>query len=48
VKNVDEAAAAISEITGDLNRHARSAREIATEFLDAPRVLGSFLEDLGI
>ena len=48
VKNVDEAAEAISEITGDFNRHSRCAREIATEFLDAPRVLAAFLEDLGI
>ena len=48
VKNVDEAAEAISEITGDFNRHSRCARDIATEFLDAPRVFAAFLEELGI
>jgi hypothetical protein len=48
VKNVEEAAEAISEITADFNRHSRRAREIATEFLDAPRVLASFLADFGI
>jgi hypothetical protein len=48
VRNVEEAAEAIGEINGDFNRHSRRAREIAEEFLDAPRVLASFLEDVGV
>jgi hypothetical protein len=48
VRNVEEAAQAIGEINSDFNRHSRRAREIAEEFLDAPRVLASFLEDVGV
>ena len=48
VRTVDEAAAAIEEINGNYKRHAKWARDIAVEFLDAPKVLGRFLHDLGI
>jgi hypothetical protein len=48
VANVDEAAAAIEEIASSYDRHAKAAREIAVEHLDARRVLGAFLEDLGL
>jgi hypothetical protein len=48
VNNVEEAAQAIEEINGNFERHSRAAREIAVEFLDAPRVLGRFLQELGV
>lgn len=48
VRTVDEAAAAIEAIQGDYERHSRRAREIAVEYLDAPKVLGGFLRELGI
>ena len=48
VCTVDEAAAAIEEINGNYERHAKWARDIAVEFLDVPKVLGRFLHELGI
>jgi glycosyltransferase involved in cell wall biosynthesis len=48
VADVDEATAAIEEIASSYDRHAKAAREIAVEHLDARRVLGAFLEDLGL
>jgi hypothetical protein len=48
VDTADDAAAAIEQITRDYPRHARRAREIATEFLDAPKVLSGLLRDLGL
>jgi glycosyltransferase involved in cell wall biosynthesis len=48
VETADDAAAAIEEINRDYPRHARRAREIATEFLDAPKVLTNLLNELGV
>ena len=48
VRTVEEAAAAIDEISADYERHARWAREIAVEYLDSKIVLGRFLDELGI
>jgi hypothetical protein len=48
VKSVEEAAAAIDEIDGDYRRHSKKAREIASEHLDAPKVIGRLLDELGI
>jgi hypothetical protein len=48
VRTVEEAAAAIEEINGNYERHARWAREIAVEYLDAQKVLRKFLRELGI
>jgi hypothetical protein len=48
VETADDAAGAIEEINRDYARHARRAREIATEFLDASKVLTELLRDLGI
>lgn len=48
VRDVDEAAAAIEAIEGDYERHARWARELAREYLDAEKVLGRFLRELGL
>ncbi len=48
VRTIDEAAAAIEAIHGDYERHAKRAREIAVEYLDATKVLGGFLRELGI
>ena len=48
VCTVDEAVAALEEINGDYERQTRWARDIAVEYLDAPKVLGRFLHELGI
>jgi hypothetical protein len=48
VESADEAAAAIEEINRNYPRHARRAREISTEFLDAATVLANLLRDLGV
>lgn len=48
VRTVDEAVAAIEAINDDFERHSRWAREIAIEYLDAPKVLGRFLHELGV
>ncbi len=47
VRDVDDAAAAIEAIQTDPERHARAAREIACEHLDAKKVLGKVLEEIG-
>ena len=43
----EEAVAAVEEVCGGPERHARAAREIATEHFDATRVLGRLVEQLG-
>ena len=48
VRSVEEAAAAISEIDSNYARHARKAREIAGEYLDAPKVIGRLLDEIGL
>jgi hypothetical protein len=48
VRNVSEAADAIDRVLCDYHRHARRAREIALEHLDASKVLGRFLQQLNI
>jgi hypothetical protein len=46
--SAEEAAASIDEIATRYDLHARRAREIAGEFLDGRKVLGRFLEELGV
>jgi len=48
VRSADEAAAAIHDVAGDHRRHSRAAREIAGEYLDAPKMLGRFLDEIGV
>ena len=48
VRNVEEAADAINEIESDYESHSRWAREIAAEHLDARKILGGLLKNLGI
>ncbi len=48
VRTVSEAAEALGEIAGDYDRHSAGATEIAREYLDAGKVLGRFLDDLGV
>jgi hypothetical protein len=48
VRTVEEAAAAVEEITCNYDFHSRRAREIAIEHLDAEKILGGFLDGLGI
>jgi hypothetical protein len=45
--DVDEAVAATEELERDYAGHARSARELASEYLDARRVLTRLLEAVG-
>ncbi len=47
-RTVCEAAAAIDAVESDWQRHSRWAQEVATEYLDAGRVLGRFLDQLGV
>jgi len=39
---------ALEEIQGNYVRHSKKAREIAQEYLDAPKVLNKFLSAVGI
>jgi hypothetical protein len=48
VKNVEEAASAIEEATGNYMRHSKRAREIAAEHLEAQHVVAGFLGELGL
>lgn len=48
VRTVDEAAAALDEINSDYHRHTQWAREIGCEYLEATKVLGRFLRELGL
>ncbi len=48
VRDVEEAAAAMAEIRGDYERHAAAARELAREFFDSERLLGSMLAQSGL
>ena len=48
VADADEAAAAIEQVARDPEHHSRAARHIAERYLRAERVLGDFLDQLGI
>jgi hypothetical protein len=48
VRSVDEAAAALEAINGNYDQHARWAREVAREHLDARVVLARLLRELGL
>jgi hypothetical protein len=48
VRTVEEAAAAIDEVDADWERHARWARDLAREYLDARKVLGRMLQELAL
>jgi len=48
VSTVEEAAAAIDQITTDYQRHSRAAREIACEYFDARKVMGKMLDNVGV
>jgi hypothetical protein len=45
---LDEAAAAVEELNADYIGHTRAAREVAGEYFDAERVLGSLLGQVGL
>jgi hypothetical protein len=47
-RSVEEAAVAIDRVLVDYQLHSRAARELAVEHLDARRVLGRFLDELGL
>jgi len=48
VRTAEEAAGALNEIVGDYDRHSRWGRELAAEYLDAPKVLRAMLDDIGL
>lgn len=48
VHDADDAAAALNAVRRDPVRHAKAAREIAVEYLDAGVVLNRFLDELGL
>lgn len=48
VKTVEQAAAAIEEVNRNYAVHSSCALEIALGYLDTRKVLGAFLEDIGI
>jgi hypothetical protein len=47
VNGIDEAVEAIRAIQAEYSRHACAARQVAREHLDAERVLGDFLHEIG-
>jgi hypothetical protein len=48
VRNVEEAAAAVSEINADYARHCHAAREIALEYFEASGVAARLLRSTGL
>jgi hypothetical protein len=48
VRDAEEAVAALEQVNGDYLRHSRWAREIAEEYLDAPKVMRRFLTQIGL
>ena len=44
----DEALAALEEVNGNYDRHSRKAGELALEYLDASKVLGGMLAQIGL
>jgi hypothetical protein len=48
VESVDAAADAVDRIVTDFERHQAAARDIAREHLAADRVLGRFLQEVGV
>lgn len=47
-KTLEEAVHALATVSANLDRHSRAAREIALEYLDAPKVLKGLLTSIGI
>ncbi|MFV8818436.1 glycosyltransferase [Haliea sp. E17] len=47
VTDIDQAAEAIREVELDYEEHSRAAREIAIEYLDAKKLLSTFIDDIG-
>jgi hypothetical protein len=47
-QNIDDVLAAVDAIESDYAGHSRAAREIAAEYFDADRVVGSLLARAGL
>jgi hypothetical protein len=47
-RDLDEAVAAFERVESDYEGHRAAARELAVEYLDARRVLGGLLEQIGV
>lgn len=47
-QNIEEAIDAIGRVEADYLYHSRRARDVACEFLDAPKVMSNFLRQLNI
>jgi len=48
VRNVEEAVAAIDEIRGNYIQHSSWARQLSVEFLDAKKLMGQILDEIGL
>lgn len=48
VSELNEAVNAIKEIESNYKKHSKAAREIAYNYLDAKKVMGKFLNELGV
>ena len=46
-RTMEEAVAAIQEVEGDYDRHAKAARAIADEYFDSDKVLTRLIEEAG-
>ena len=47
-RKMDEILAALDSINSDYKRHCKKARELAMEYLDAPRLGAKLLADVGL
>ncbi|MBI2821625.1 MAG: hypothetical protein HYX74_05320 [Acidobacteria bacterium] len=47
-RTLEEAAAAVERIAGDYDRHCHAARALAETCFDSDRVLGRFIEEVGV
>lgn len=47
-ENVDDVVAAVKSINADYARHSRAAKEIALEWFDSDKVVGSMLDRIGL
>jgi hypothetical protein len=47
-RTIDEAAAACQRVVGDYSEHSDAARSVACEYFDSDRVLGRFLDEVGV
>jgi hypothetical protein len=47
-RTLEQAVAGVERISGDYERHCRAARALAEEYFDSDKVLGRFVEEVGV